>query len=340
MSALSAQTIAGYLRAQGLSDCSNVRLTPLSGGQSNPTYIVDDDAHRFVLRKKPAGQLIASAHAIDREYRVMQALQNSEVPVPRMLGYCEDASLLGTPFYVMEFLEGRVLLDQSLPEMNQAERSAVYSDLNRVMAALHSVDFRAVGLETFGKCGNYFARQIDRWTRQTAASSVPVPPAMRKLMEWLPRHVPANDDETTVVHGDYRLDNVILHPTEPRIIGVLDWELSTLGHPLADFSYHAMSWRIAPQLWRGIAGLDLAALGIPSEQEYVRLYSSRTGRDPETHWNFYLAFNLFRMAAILHGIAQRAASGTAASADAAETGRKAEPLSELGWECALRYAPV
>lgn len=340
MSALPTQAIAGYLRAQGLSDCSNVHLTPLSGGQSNPTFIVDDGARRFVLRKKPAGQLIASAHAIDREYRVMQALQGSSVPVPRMLGYCDDASLLGTPFYVMEFLEGRVLLDQSLPEMDQAERSAVYRDLNRVIAALHSVDFRAAGLETFGKAGNYFTRQIDRWTRQTAASTVPVPPAMRRLMEWLPRHVPAHDDETTLVHGDYRLDNVILHPTEPRIIGVLDWELSTLGHPLADFSYHAMSWRIAPQLWRGIAGLDLAALGIPSEQEYLHLYASRTGRDPETHWNFYLAFNLFRIAAILHGIAQRAASGTAASADAADTGRKAWPLSELGWQCAQRYAGI
>jgi aminoglycoside phosphotransferase (APT) family kinase protein len=340
MNTLPTATIAQYLRAQGLSNCSNVRLTPLSGGQSNPTYIVDDGAQRFVLRKKPAGQLIASAHAIDREYRVMRALQDSAVPVPRMLGYCEDASLLGTPFYLMEFLEGRVLVDQSLPGMGPAERSAVYSDLNRVIAALHSVDFRAVGLATFGKEGNYFARQIDRWTRQTASSTVPVPRAMLRLMEWLPQHVPTEDDETTLIHGDYRLDNVILHPTEPRIIGVLDWELSTLGHPLADFSYHAMSWRIAPGLWRGIAGLDLTALGIPSEQEYLRMYATRTGRNPGRHWNFYLAFNLFRMAGILHGIAQRVASGTAASADAAEMGGKAEPLAELGWECAMLYAPV
>jgi aminoglycoside phosphotransferase (APT) family kinase protein len=199
-----------------------------------------------------------------------------------------------------------------------------------------SVDFRAVGLETFGKTGNYFARQITRWTRQVAESTLPVPPAMSRLMQWLPQHIPADDDETTLIHGDYRLDNVVLHPTEPRIIGVLDWELSTLGHPLADFSYHVMSWRIAPQMWRGIAGLDLPALGIPTEPEYVHMYSARTGRDP--NWNFYLAFNLFRMAAILHGIAQRAASGTAASKDAAETGSKAEPLAELGWQCALCYA--
>lgn len=340
MNTLPTEAVAGYLRAQGLSDGSNLRLTALSGGQSNPTFIVDDGARRFVLRKKPAGQLLASAHAIDREYRVMKALQDSAVPVPRMLGYCEDPSLLGTPFYLMEFLEGRVLFDQSLPGMQPAERAAVYDDLNRVIAELHRVDFRAAGLESFGKTGNYFARQIERWTRQTASSTVvPVPTAMRRLMEWLPQHVPPDDGDITLIHGDYRLDNVILHPTEPRIIGVLDWELSTLGHPLADFSYHMMSWRIAPSVWRGIAGLDLPALGIPPEQEYVRTYASRTGRDPETHWNFYLAFNLFRMAAILHGIAQRAAAGTAASADAVETGRKAEPLAALGWECALRYAP-
>jgi acyl-CoA dehydrogenase len=339
MSALPLDAIAGYLRAQGLSEGTEVQVTPLSGGQSNPTFIVDDGSRRFVLRKKPAGQLVASAHAIDREYRVMHALQDTAVPVPRMLGYCEDASLIGTPFYVMEFLEGRVLVDQSLPGMLPAERAAIYDDLNRVMAELHAVELRAVGLKDFGKSGNYLARQIDRWTRQTTASTVPVPPAMRKLMEWLPLHVPEDDGETTLIHGDYRLDNVILHPTEPRIIGVLDWELSTLGHPLADFAYHAMSWRIDPRVWRGIASLDLAALGIPSEKEYVRMYTARTGRDPGRHWDFYLAFNLFRMAAILHGIAQRAAEGTAASADAVQTGRKAAPLSELGWECAQRVKP-
>jgi aminoglycoside phosphotransferase (APT) family kinase protein len=334
VSALPIRPLADYLRAQGLSSAAKLRVTPLSGGQSNPTFIVDDGERRMVLRKKPAGELLASAHAIDREYRVMRALQGSAVPVPRMLGYCEDAALLGTPFYLMDFLEGRVLFDQSLPEMQPSERAAVYADLNRVIAALHSVDFRAVGLESFGKSGRYVARQVERWSRQIAASTVPVPPALRRLMEWLPQHLPAKD-EASLVHGDFRLDNVILHPTEPRIIGVLDWELSTLGDPLADFSYHAMSWRIPPRLWRGVAGLDLPALGIPTEQEYIRQYASRTGRDPAPHWNFYLAFNLFRMAAILQGIAQRAADGTAASADALDTGRKAEPLAELGWQCAL-----
>ena len=338
MSALPTQVIADYLRAQGLSEGSDVQLTALSGGQSNPTFIVDDGTRRFVLRKKPAGQLLASAHAIDREYRVMQALQDSAVPVPRMLGYCDDPSLLGTPFYLMEFLEGRVLMDQSLPGMTPEERFAVYADLNRVIANLHAVDFAAVGLQSFGKTGNYFERQIERWARQTAASTVPVPPAMRLLMEWLPRHVPADGVDATLIHGDYRLDNVVLHPTEPRIIGVLDWELSTLGHPLADFSYHMMSWRIDPSLWRGIAGLDLLTLGIPSEGEYLHMYASRTGLDPGQHWNFYLAFNLFRMAAILHGIAQRAAAGNAASANAVETGRKAGPLADLGWECASQHS--
>jgi aminoglycoside phosphotransferase (APT) family kinase protein len=340
VSGLPTQAIAAYLRANGLSTISDIRVTALAGGQSNPTFIVDDGARRFVLRKKPVGQLVASAHAIDREYRVMHALRRSDVPVPRMLGYCEDESLLGTPFYLMDFVDGRVIFDQTLPGMQPSERSAVYADLNRVIAALHAVDVGAVGLADFGKTGNYVSRQIARWTRQTAASTVPVPESMRRLMEWLPRHVPEEGGETTLIHGDYRLDNVIIHPTEPRILAVLDWELSTLGDPLADFAFHAMSWRVEPGLWRGIAGSDLPALGIPTENEYLRMYTSRTGRDPAGHWNFYLAFNLFRMAAILHGIAQRAAEGNAASADAAETGRKAGPLAELGCECARRHAPL
>jgi acyl-CoA dehydrogenase len=237
----------------------------------------------------------------------------------------------------MEYLEGRVLVDQSLPGMEPAERGAIYSEMNRVIAALHAVDYEAVDLTSYGKPGNYFARQINRWSRQCRESTLPINAAMRQLMEWLPEHIPAGD-ETTLVHGDYRMDNLVFHPSEPRVIGVLDWELSTLGHPLADLSYQCMSWRIPPALWRGIAGLDLAAMGIPSEAEYVALYARATGRNPAEHWEFYLAYNLFRMAAILHGIAQRAADGNAASDDAVETGRKAGPLAELGWECAQRYA--
>lgn len=328
--------LAHYLQAQGLTGNGPLTLSPLSGGQSNPTFRLSTGDRHYVLRKKPPGQLIASAHAIDREYLVMKALQGSDVPVPRMFVYCEDESIVGTPFYLMEFLEGRVLVDQSLPGMEPAERGAIYREMNRVLAALHAVDPIAVGLADYGKSGGYFARQITRWSRQCRASTVPMNEAMHRLMDWLPEHIPPGD-ETTLVHGDYRLDNLVFHPTEPRVIGVLDWELSTLGHPLADLSYQCMAWRIPPALWRGIAGLDLAALGIPSEAEYVAMYAKATGRDPAEHWDFYLAYNLFRMAAILHGIAQRAADGNAAADDAVETGRKAGPLAELGWQCAQRY---
>ena len=336
MSSLDTKALAAWLRTQSIATGDDVALKSLAGGQSNPTFLVDNGDRHVVLRTKPRGLLVASAHAIDREYRVMKALRDTGVPVPRMLGYCADTGVLGTEFFVMEFLEGRVFMDQSLPGVAPAARTAMYHDMNRVIAALHRADYHRVDLDDFGKPGNYFARQIGRWSRQCEASSLPLPAAMRRLMDWLPQHIPA-DDTTTVVHGDYRLDNVVFHPTEPRIIGVLDWELSTLGHPLADFSAHCMSWHIPPQLWRGIAGLDLQALGIPTEAEYMRLYVEATGLDPAQHWDFYLAFNLFRMAAILHGIAQRAADGTAAAADALETGRKAEPLAELGWQCALRY---
>ena len=333
---LPTEALAQYLQAQGLAGNGALTASPLSGGQSNPTFRLSTGERHYVLRKKPPGQLIASAHAIDREYRVMKALHGSGVPVPRMFSYCEDESIVGTPFYLMEFLEGRVLVDQSLPGMEPKERGAIYREMSRVIAALHSVDYEAAGLASYGKSGNYFARQITRWSRQTRESSLLVSEAMQKLMEWLPKHIPPGD-ETTLVHGDYRLDNLVFHPTEARVIGVLDWELSTLGHPLADFSYQCMSWRIPPALWRGIAGLDLAALGIPSEEEYVAMYAKATGRDPAEHWDFYLAYNLFRMAAILHGIAQRAADGNAAADNAVETGRKAGPLAELGWQCAQRY---
>jgi aminoglycoside phosphotransferase (APT) family kinase protein len=329
--------LGAYLRAEGLGDGSAPTLTVLSGGQSNPTYRVETGGRRYVLRKKPPGDLLAGAHAIDREYRVMQALQNTGVPVPRMLAYCTNESIVGTPFYLMEYLEGRVMLDQSLPGMTPAERGATYREMNRVIAALHGVDYCAVGLADFGKPGNYFARQIARWSRQCRKSTLPLSADLQRLMDWLPEHIPAGD-ETTLVHGDYRLDNLVFHPSKPRVIGVLDWELSTLGHPLADFSYQCMSWHIPPALWRGIGGLDLAALGIPSEAEYLQMYATATGREATEHWDFYLAYNLFRLAAILHGIAQRAADGNATADDAVETGRKAAPLAELGWQCAQRYA--
>ncbi|MDN5843909.1 MAG: phosphotransferase family protein, partial [Alcaligenaceae bacterium] len=268
-STLPLDILAEYLRSQDLADAGPIEATELTGGQSNPTYrLIVADGRSYVLRTKPPGALLASAHAIDREFRIMRALQDSHVPVPRMLAYCDDTTLLGTPFFIMEFLQGRVFMDQSLPDMTPAERGAIYREMGRVIAALHAVDYTAVGLADYGKQGNYVARQVARWSRQCQAATVPISPAMEQLMEWLPQHLP-QDDETTLVHGDYRLDNLVLHPTEPRVIGVLDWELSTLGHPLADLAYQCMAWRIPATLWRGIGGLDLTALGIPAEQEYV-----------------------------------------------------------------------
>lgn len=331
-------SLSDYLRAQGLSKGEPIVTTPLTGGQSNPTFKLEVGTQRYVLRKQPEGTLLPGAHAVDREHRVMAALQDAAVPVPKMHAYCADASVIGTPFYVMEFVDGRVMVDQSLPGMSPMQRADIYREMNRVIAALHGVDVASVGLSDFGKPGDYFARQIKRWSRQCRESTVPMSTAMTNLMDWLPQHIPPGD-ETTLVHGDYRLDNLVFHPTAPRVIAVLDWELSTLGHPLADFSYQGMSWRIPPALWRGIGGLDLPALGIPSEQEYVAMYAQATGRDPTAHWDFYLAYNLFRMAAILHGIAQRVVDGTATAANAHDMGQKAMPLAELGWQCALRYRP-
>lgn len=336
-SGLDVPALHAYLRQQGLCGAAPLSVSVLSGGQSNPTFRLQCASEQFVLRKKPAGTLVASAHAIDREYRVMQALGDTAVPVPRMLAYCEDAQLLGTPFYVMEFLDGRVMLDQSLPGMTPVQRGQIYAEMNRVLASLHKVDYEAAGLASYGKPGNYFQRQIERWSRQCHTSTLPLGESMKKLMDWLPQHIPGGE-ETSIVHGDFRLDNLVFHPQEPRVIGVIDWELSTLGHPLADFAYHCMSWHIPPSLWRGIAGLDLASLGIPSEAAYVEQYARATGRTKIEHWDFYLAYNLFRMSAILQGIAQRAHDGNATAPDAVETGRKAQPLADIGWACAQRYS--
>jgi aminoglycoside phosphotransferase (APT) family kinase protein len=305
------------------------------GGQSNPTYLLSTPDARYVMRTKPgpAAKLLPSAHAVDREYRVMAALATAGLPVARMDVLCEDESVIGRAFYVMEFVDGRVLWDQSLPGMSRAERAAIYDEMNRVLAALHTTDYAAIGLAGFGKPGNYFARQIGRWSKQYQASETEKIEAMDRLIEWLPGNVPPGD-ETTIVHGDYRLDNLIFHPTEPRILAILDWELSTLGHPLADFSYHCMSWHIPPGHFRGIGGLDLEALGIPGEREYIDAYCRRTGRADIDNWDFYLAYNMFRLAAILQGIMKRALDGTAASAEALDAGRRARPLAELGWKYA------
>jgi aminoglycoside phosphotransferase (APT) family kinase protein len=310
-----------------------MKVAQFKGGQSNPTYKITTPDRSFVLRSKPApvAKLLPSAHAIEREFKVMSALANTDVPVAKMYCLCEDESVIGRAFYVMENVEGRVLWEQSLPGMQPAERADIYSELNRTIAKLHKVDFGAIGLSDFGKPGNYFGRQINRWSKQYQASETENIDAMNKLIEWLPLHIPPGD-ETSIVHGDYRVDNVIMHPTRPKILAILDWELSTLGHPLADFSYHCMSWHISPGQFRGIAGLNLPELGIPSEQAHIEAYCLATGRSGIEHWNFYLAYNMFRLAGILQGIMKRVVDGTAASQQAAAAGRSARPLAEQAWK--------
>ena len=304
------------------------------GGQSNPTYKLTAGRDHYVLRRKPPGKLLPSAHAIEREYRVITALRDCDVPVPRTHCLCEDDTVIGTAFYVMEFVDGRVFWDPTLPGMQPSARRSIFNAMNRVIAALHSVDYVRIGLADYGKPGNYFARQIDRWSRQYKASQTEPIDAMDRLIEWLPRHIPT-DDRTSIVHGDFRLDNLIFHPTEPRMLAVLDWELSTLGHPLADFSYHLMAWRLGGDEFRGLRGADLRALGIPSQDEYVQWYLERTGttdRPTPEQWSFYLAYNAFRLAAILQGVMGRAVAGNAASARAVEAGKRARPIAELGWK--------
>jgi aminoglycoside phosphotransferase (APT) family kinase protein len=329
--------LGAYLRAHipGFPD-GGLAVEQFKGGQSNPTFKLTAGGRHFVLRTKPgpAAKLLPSAHAIDREYRVMDALHKAGFPAARQYALCTDESVIGRAFFVMEFVEGRVLWDQSLPGMAPAERAAIYDELNRVIAQLHTIDYGAIGLADYGKPGNYFARQIERWTRQYQASATETIEAMDQLIAWLPQHIPAGE-ATSIVHGDFRLDNMIFHPTEPRILAVLDWELSTLGHPLADFSYHCMSWHIAPGQFRGIAGLDLEALGIPSQEQYIATYCQRTGATirPED-FNFYLAYNMFRLAGIMQGIMKRYVDGTASSAQALQNGKAARPMAELGWQYA------
>ncbi len=321
------------------------------GGQSNPTYKLATPGRSYVMRSKPGpvARLLPSAHAVEREFAVMRGLAGTDVPVPRMFALCEDESVIGRAFYIMEFMQGRVLWDQALPGMAPAERGAIYDEMNRVIAALHTVKFAERGLAGYGKPGNYFERQIGRWTRQYKASadgagpmSQPIP-AMEQLVEWLPAHIPPaarDESKVSIVHGDYRLDNLMFAPDAPRAIAVLDWELSTLGHPLADFSYHCMAWHIPHGSFRGIGGLDLAGLGIPAEDDYIRRYCDRTGlatvADLKNDWNFYMAYNLFRIAAILQGIAKRVEAGTASSAQAAASAAGARPMAELGWQFAQR----
>ncbi|MFM6986099.1 MAG: phosphotransferase [Hydrogenophaga sp.] len=323
-----------------------LNIEMFKGGQSNPTFKLITPERAYVMRAKPGpvAKLLPSAHAIEREYRVMKALQGTGVPVARMFALCEDETVIGRAFYVMEYVDGRVLWDPSLPGMTTAQRGALYDEMNRVLAALHSVRPEAIGLADYGKPGNYFERQIGRWSKQYIASITQPIPEMDRLMDWLPQAIPAmarEESMVSVVHGDYRLDNLMFHPGEPRVLAILDWELSTLGHPLADFSYHCMAWHITPGAFRGIGGLDVQALGIPSEADYIRRYCERTGfatpEQLEADWNFYLAYNLFRLAAILQGIAKRVETGTASSAQAVASAAGARPLAEMAWRFAQAH---
>ncbi len=332
MQELNIDALAGFIRAHVADFTGELQVSRFNGGQSNPTFGVQAGGARYVLRRKPPGQLLSSAHAVDREYRVMQALAGTAVPVPRVHALCEDDAVLGSSFYLMEWVEGRVFGDQTLPGIAPAERACMYTELNRVIAALHAVDWRNIGLEGFGKPDNYLERQIARWSRQYRATETRRIEAMDQLIDWLPSHIPQQDAATSIVHGDFRLDNVVFHPSEPRIAAVLDWELSTLGDPLVDFAYHCMTWRLALGTHRTLAGINPASLGIPTEEAHVRAYCDRTGRDTIAHWNFYLAFNMFRMAAIQQGVQKRALDGNAAHTKALQAGQRVQATAELARE--------
>jgi len=334
---MSAQTLdtdrlQSYLESHLPGFTGTLTAEKFAGGQSNPTFRLSAGGHAYVLRRKPPGELLASAHAVDREFRVISALGQTDVPVPRAYLLCEDESIIGSMFYIMEYLDGRVFWDPTLPEIdNNAERAAMYDDMNRVLAALHRVDIDAVGLSDFGRPGSYYSRQISRWTKQYRASETERSEAMETLIAWLPQNMPEDDGAVSLVHGDYRLDNVMFHASEPRIVAVLDWELSTLGHPLADLAYQVMAWQLPGDAGlRGLLGVDRHALGLPKDSEYIDTYCRRTGRDGIHNWNFYLVFSFFRLAAILQGVKKRALMGNASSPEAEAKGALVEPLARYG----------
>lgn len=330
--------LTDYLVGAGLDDFRQpMTVLQYQGGQSNPTYLLEADGTRYVLRKKPPGKLLPSAHLVEREYRVMKALAQTDVPVPAMHLLCEDDDVIGTTFFVMEFLDGRVLPDPAIPEAPPSERQAIYDSLCDTLAKLHNVDFQAIGLGDFGKPANYVQRQIDRWTKQFHAAKTDEMPAMDALIEWLPANMP-DEDETAIAHGDFRLENTILHPTEPRVIAVLDWELATLGHPLGDLAYNCMTFHLphgAPSL-KGISGLDLKSLGIPTEEEYVARYCQMTGRGDIPNFSFYIVFAMFRLASICQGVYARALQGNASSDNALVVGKKAAVLADIAWDIAQK----
>jgi len=330
--------LEGWMRVTVPNYEGPLRVEQFKGGQSNPTYKLITPRRSYVMRRKPPGQLLKGAHAVEREAKVLSALAKVGFPVARIYGLCTDDSVIGTWFYVMEMVEGRIFWDATLPEIAVAERPAYFDAMNATIAQLHCIDYQSIGLGDYGRPGNFFERQIGRWSQQYLDDADAGRDAnMDRVIAWLRDNIPAGD-ETSIVHGDFRVDNMIFHPTEPRVLAVLDWELSTLGHPLADFAYHAMMYHMPPHIVAGLAGADLAALNIPSETEYSTTYCRRSGRTEIPHYGFYIAFNFFRMAAIFHGIKGRVLRGTASSAQAAERAKTFPELSEIAWSLTRRVA--
>ena len=327
--------LAAYLTDHLSGFRAPLSIRQFEGGQSNPTYLLHTPDRDYVLRKQPPGVLLPSAHAVDREYRVMTALANTDVPVPPTLLMCDDTAVIGTSFFIMGCVEGRVFRQPHLPGVSADDRAAMYDDMADVLARLHGVDVNAIGLSDYGKPGNYYARQIGRWGQQYVAAKTDEIESMDRLMEWLPANIPPGD-ESSIVHGDYRVENLIFHPTEPRIVAVVDWELSTLGHPLADLAYNCLTYYLPPEALGRVEAVETDQRGLPDEKSYVAAYLRRTGRTHIPHWNFYLAFSMFRLASILQGVYARGLKGNAASAFALERGAAARLIADRAWAIAQR----
>ncbi len=334
---LNLESLSDWMTTNVAGFSGDISVSKFPGGQSNPTYKLETPEKNYVLRRKPPGKLLPGAHAVEREYRVMSALESQGVPVPHCFALCEDESILGTPFFVMEKVEGRIFWDPKLPEVPIEERATCYASMGKVIARLHTVDYANAGLENYGKPGNYFARQINRWSKQYLQDEEAGRlPAMDKLCEWLPKNIPNDGDITTLVHGDYRCDNLIFHPIESRVIAVLDWELSTLGHPLADFTFHLMAYRTPKGLPSGMGDADPESYGLPSEKEYIAQYCRNTNRDDIENIDYYIAFNMWRLAAIIHGIKGRMIRGNASSDTASGIVSHLETLANSAWEQAQK----
>ncbi|MEZ5894138.1 MAG: phosphotransferase family protein [Parvularculaceae bacterium] len=324
-----------YMRANVEGYAGPLTVGKFKGGQSNPTYLITTPKKKYVLRRKPPGKLLPSAHAVEREYKVMTALGREGFPVPKTYALCEDPDVIGTAFFIMDFVEGRIFWDASLPDVAKEKRAPLFNALIDTLADLHTIDYEKIGLGDYGKPGNYFARQIERWSKQYDAAQTEPIEEMNNLMKWLPTAIPT-DDATSIVHGDYRFDNAIMHPSEPKVLAVLDWELSTLGHPLADFTYFLMVWHMPKTVRGGLLGVDLAAAGIPSLDDAVARYCARTGRDGVSDINFCLAYNMFRLGSIAQGVYARALAGNASSSKGLELGAQVRPLAVLAWSYAQK----